>query len=245
MCAVALALLGIEGAGCIIMLLPLAWVITAIGSTLGHSLQPGRPSLEFVTRMLVVMLLAVPMFMGAERVAPPPESASPLVVMSYVDIDAPPEVVWRNVIAFPPLPEPDEWVFRAGVAYPIRAEIDGHGPGAVRRCVFSTGSFVEPIRVWDEPHELTFGVSENPPPMREWSPYDIKPPHLDGYLVSEAGQFKLIPLSGGRTRLQGTTWYRQRLWPAAYWQLWSDALIHRIHLRVLRHIKMLSETPPA
>lgn len=31
------------------------------------------------------------------------------------------------------------------------------------------------------------------------------------------------------------------MWPAEYWQLWSDAIIHRIHLRVLTHIKRLAE----
>lgn len=30
--------------------------------------------------------------------------------------------------------------------------------------------------------------------------------------------------------------------PATYWRLWSDAIVHRIHLRVLRHIKQLAET---
>jgi hypothetical protein len=31
------------------------------------------------------------------------------------------------------------------------------------------------------------------------------------------------------------------MWPAEYWQLWSDAIIHRIHLRVLKQIKRLAE----
>ncbi|HEV2033924.1 MAG TPA: hypothetical protein VGU71_06965 [Candidatus Dormibacteraeota bacterium] len=31
------------------------------------------------------------------------------------------------------------------------------------------------------------------------------------------------------------------MWPAAYWQLWSDDIIHRIHLRVLRHIQREAE----
>jgi hypothetical protein len=80
--------------------------------------------------------------------------------------------------------------------------------------------------------------------MRELSPYGaIDAPHLHGYLVSQRGQFELQPLSGGRTRLIGTTWYQHHLWPAQYWRLWSDAIIHRIHLRVLRHIKVLSEEP--
>lgn len=49
------------------------------------------------------------------------------------------------------IPPPVEWIFRAGIAYPIRAEMRGSGSGAERYCVFSTGAFVEPIQAWDEP----------------------------------------------------------------------------------------------
>jgi len=70
--------------------------------------------------------------------------------------------------------------------------IDGSGPGAVRYCEFSTGPFVEPIQVWDEPRLLRFQVTENPAPMHEWSPYaKVLPKHLHGYLVSKQGQFLL------------------------------------------------------
>ena len=62
------------------------------------------------------------------------------------------------------------------------------------------------------------------------------------FLVSSAGQFRLTALPGGRTRLEGTTLYRYHMWPAAYWQLWSDFIIGRIHLRVLNHVKSLSES---
>jgi len=27
------------------------------------------------------------------------------------------------------------------------------------------------------------------------------------------------------------------MWPATYWRAWLDFIIHRIHLRVLRHIE--------
>jgi hypothetical protein len=192
----------------------------------------------------MVMMLFLPAFLGAEKVAAP--DAPVYVVTSAVDIDAPPERVWSNVIGFGQIPPPSDWIFRTGIAYPIRAEISGRGPGATRLCVFSTGPFVEPISVWDEPRLLKFSVSSNPPPMKEWSPYrDLHPPHLENFLVSEGGQFRLIELPGGRTRLEGTTWYRHHMWPAAYWRLWSDAIIHRIHLRVLNHVKALSEQGPA
>ncbi len=78
--------------------------------------------------------------------------------------------------------------------------------------------------------------------MEEWTPYKrIHPPHLKGFLESEGGEFRLEPLSGGGTLLQGTTWYHHRMWPAFYWKWWSDFIIHRIHLRVLEHIKRRSE----
>ncbi len=159
-----------------------------------------------------------------------------------VNINAPPEQVWRHVVAFAELPPPTELLFRLGVAYPTRASIAGDGVGAIRQCTFSTGSFLEPIEVWDEPRLLQFSVTDNPPSMQEWTPYaTIHPPHLDGFLVSEKGQFLLRPLPGGGTHLEGTTWYRHHMWPASYWQMWADAIIHRIHLRVLKHIKKLAE----
>ena len=44
-------------------------------------------------------------------------------------------------------------------------------------------------------------------------------------------------------RWDGPLGYRHRIWPAAYWQLWSDYIIHAIHRRVLSHVKALSEKP--
>jgi hypothetical protein len=35
------------------------------------------------------------------------------------------------------------------------------------------------------------------------------------------------------------------MWPASYWQWWSDMIIHRIHMRVLRHIQRLAEQDAA
>jgi hypothetical protein len=163
-------------------------------------------------------------------------------VHSEVTVAASPEQVWKHVVTFSDLPEPDEWFFRAGLAYPKRARIEGTGPGAIRYCEFSTGPFVEPIEVWDEPRLLAFRVTQNPAPLNEWSPYaSVLPKHLHGYFISKKGQFRLTALPGGRTLLEGTTWYQHGLWPGEYWRWWSDAIIHRIHLRVLNHVKMLAE----
>jgi hypothetical protein len=160
-----------------------------------------------------------------------------------VIVDAPPEILRNNVVSFAELAPPTEAIFKTGIAYPIRAAITGQGPGAVRRCVFSTGAFVEPITAWEEPRRLAFSVREQPPVMHELSwRADLVPAHIsDQYLRSTRGEFLLEPLPGNRTRLVGTTWYDLQFWPSNYWHLWSDAIIHRIHMRVLLHVKGLSE----
>ena len=232
-----------EGAVCLIMAVPLAVPLASSGGVCGYFVQK-RWSREIgAPAFLAVFLVFTPGVQWVEHVTAP--SPQVFVVRSAIDIKASPETVWKEVVAFRVIPPPKEWMFRAGIAYPIRAEITGSGPGAERRCVFSTGAFVEPIQIWDEPHLLKFSVTENPPPMEEWTPYHhIEPPHLHGFLKSEGGQFLLTPLPDGGTRLEGTTWYQHGLWPAAYWRMWSDEIIHRIHMRVLTHIRDEAEKNP-
>jgi len=236
----ALLALAIEGVFCLVMAMPVALPLAAIGGTFGYLVQRRRWLQEGTPAFLSVLLIFVPGVQWMEHAAAPVPSV--YVVRSTIDIQAPPEKVWKQVVAFTEIPPPRELMFRAGIAYPIRAEILGSGDGAERHCVFSTGAFVEPIEVWDEPRRLKFSVTSNPAPMEEWTPYShIEPPHLHGFLVSNGGQFLLTALPNGGTRLEGTTWYRHSLWPAAYWKLWSDAIIHQIHLRVLRHIRDSAE----
>jgi uncharacterized membrane protein YhaH (DUF805 family) len=227
----------IEGLVCVVMAAPLALPLACLGGWIGHAIQKrSSPRLAGVAGALVLPL-ALPGLIAMEtaRVSrPDPE----MLVQSEVIIAGSPERVWSAVVQFKPLPPPKELLFRAGIAYPTRAEIRGKGAGALRRCVFSTGSFVEPITVWDEPRRLAFSVAEQPRILTELTPYrEIHAPHLDGYFTSTHGEFVLTPLPGGRTRLAGLTWYRHAIWPTPYWRLWSDAIIHTIHQRVLDGIR--------
>lgn len=236
----ALFLVAIEGIICLLMAAPFAVALAALGGALGYAIQARHWRPKQSPAMFSILILLVPATFGVERAA----ALRPPVyeVQTAIEVNAPPERVWNQVVAFAEIPPPKELLFRAGIAYPIRAEISGHGVGAVRHCIFSTGAFVEPIEVWDEPHLLKFGVIANPAPLNELTPYGhIDTPHLHGYFVSDEGQFSLIALPDGRTRLEGTTWYHNAMWPAAYWHLWSDYIIHRIHSRVLEHIRTEAE----
>ena len=233
--AVCMLLFALEGVICLVMAAPISLVVGMIGVAFGLMARSlplvasRRPEVGCAS-----FLLSLAVILGETRLGVEPTLFE---VTSRIEVNAPPERVWKSVVTFSELPEPTEMIFRAGLAYPIRAEIRGSGVGAVRHCVFSTGPFVEPITVWDEPNLLRFSVTSNPPPMKELSLAEIHPAHLEGFLESEQGQFELKRLPGGRTELIGTTWYRHGLWPETYWRVWSDYIIHTIHLRVLRHIK--------
>jgi uncharacterized membrane protein YhaH (DUF805 family) len=236
-----LLLVMLEGVVCVLMAAPFAAVLAALGGMLGAAIQAGYWMHKGTPATLMIVMLFAPVFQSVECWVKP--VAETFEVRTAIEVNAPAEKVWNQVVAFAEIPPPRELLFRAGVAYPIRAEISGHGVGAVRHCVFSTGPFVEPIEVWDEPRLLKFGVTANPAPLNELSPYgNIQPPHLHGYFVSKQGQFVLTALPGGRTRLEGATWYQHTMWPAAYWRLWSDYIIQRIHLRVLEHIRNGAES---
>lgn len=238
--AVGLLLLASEGVLCILMAAPLGLGLSALGGIAGFSFQAARWMAKGRPVMMGIVLAVMPLGMS---LSPSFEGQPPqLIVVSSIEINASPEVVWKKVVAFTQISENREWLFHTGIAYPIRATLTGEGVGAVRRCEFSTGAFVEPIEIWDEPRLLRFAVTENPAPMEELSPYHhLETPHLQGYFVSHQGQFELTRLPGNRTRITGTTWYTDRIWPSAYWQIWSDYIIHRIHLRVLRHIEAEAE----
>ncbi len=236
--ALGLLAIGTEGAVCLLMASPLAFGIGFVGGMLGHAMANGGRQ---EARSSILGFIAMPALLFAT--AAPSTALNMHVVLSSVEINAAPDLVWPRVIAFSPIEPPTDWLFKLGVAYPIRARIEGAGVGAIRYCEFSTGAFVEPITVWDTNHRLAFDVSASPAPMREFSPYaGIAPPHLKGFLNSRRGEFRLVDLGGGRTRLEGRTWYTIDMGPEAYWQLYTDRIIHGIHLRVLDHIKREAES---
>lgn len=233
-----LLILAIEGLICIAMAAPFGLFLTWVGSLIGYAIINNKPNKAPTTFILLVGIIPTISFIEKNNL---PTLTS---VVTSIEINASPQVVWENVVQFPQLNEPTELIFKAGIAYPINAKIDGTGVGAIRHCNFTTGSFIEPITVWDKPRLLKFTVAEQPKPMVELSFWNVDAPHLHDYFISKQGQFKLTELPNGKTRLEGTTWYYHNIHPSFYWQLWSTYIIHKIHNRVLTHIKTNSENRP-
>jgi hypothetical protein len=231
-----LIIFAIEGLLCIIMASPIVLFINWIGCKIGFVIINKSPNGTPIS--IVILFGVIPLMAFVEKEMSPTLTA----VVTSIEIDAPPQTVWKHVIAFPQLEKPTEFIFKTGIAYPINATIVGTGVGAVRHCNFTTGSFIEPITSWDEAKLLAFNVIEQPVPMKELSFWDVDAPHLHDFFVSKKGQFKLTKLNNGKTLLSGTTWYYHNIRPTFYWQFWSNHIVHKIHDRVLTHIKKIAES---
>ena len=116
----------VEGLICILMLLPLALPVVMLGVMVGYFLVgigPGKP--RDLGKVVVVLVALLPTMVGAEHLTKP----EPLLFTceTSVVVDAPPDRVWRHVVSFRSSTPPDDWVFRTGLAYPIRAGSRGQG----------------------------------------------------------------------------------------------------------------------
>ena len=232
--------IAIDGIICVAMAAPIAAAMALLGAFFSYAIRSTRDA-EMQSGTVLSIFLAIPLLASAEFAAPLPTPE--FKTHTSIEISAPPELVWQRIIAFPHIDEPLNPLFRAGVSYPLEARIVGTGLTADRECIFSSGAFREPILAWEEGKHFAFGVSEEPALMKELSPYgDIHVRHLDDHdFRPQRADFFLTELPGGRTRLDGWTTYQNRMWPGAYWRLWTDTIVHQIHLRVFRQVKKLAE----
>jgi len=229
-----------EGIICVAMATPLAIPLALMGGHLAYLSQKSRTLQAHPSTMLSI-LLALPLLVGAESWKPAPIPRH--IVHSSVEIAAPPQIVWQRIVAFPKVEEKPHWILRLGMAYPMEATTTGSGLSADRQTTFSTGISREPILAWEEAKHLAFRVAVEPPLMKESSPYGAIPVrHLEDHDFRPGRvDFYLTGLPGGRTKLDCWSSYENRMWPSAYWQLWTDEIVRQIQLRVFRQVKTLSE----
>ena len=149
-------------------------------------------------------------------------------------IRACPAEVWRHVVAFPPMTAaPAYWLNRVGLPSPASTTCEGDFVGAKRRCIFSNGLvFEEVVSEFDRKRLLTFDIVEQPPD-----------PEFLGHLDLHRGQFELQANGDGTTTLIGRSWYTLHIRPLWYFDWWTREITREVHLRVMEHIKHLSEEP--
>ncbi|MEM7260392.1 MAG: SRPBCC family protein [Planctomycetota bacterium] len=206
---------------CILLALPFLFGATMLGSSMGvaWAAMPTRSP---------HVVLGIPVLLAFAWNTSTFEPTS-IQIETVIEIDAPPDVVWRHVVEFPEIERDDEpWTYALGFPQPRHCWIEGEGVGAIRHCVFNVDEFTEPVRVWQPGEELTFGCSH-------------QPAGIDAILQVTQGQFLLEEVSPGRTRVIGSTWIDLSCGPTFYFGPWCEWIIGDIHEDVLQHVRRRAE----
>ncbi len=154
-------------------------------------------------------------------------------VTDTIIINAPINKVWQYVVEYAPITEKENyWLFQVGMPSPIQSTVDGHCVGAGRKCIFSNGyTFDEKMIVYKPNQELTFDITNQP-----------RDPEIMGHIDILRGQFILKDNGNGTTTVTGNSWYKLYVFPVWYFDIWAESITRNVHLRVMEHIKTLSET---
>ncbi|RYG22192.1 hypothetical protein EON82_17565 [bacterium] len=229
----ALLVFAMEGLVCLPMAAPLIVGLALLGSWLGWLAGGGKTQsgAQLALPSIGVLALAV----GGGSILPAPDSSGEVTTVWH--LFAPPERLWPHVLALPSLPEPDWWLFRLGVAYPLRSETK---PDGARTCDLSTGPMPEIVTRRDEYRRLAFRVIKTPPSMRELNPFGkVHASHLTSVYRGKEGEFLLSP-EGSGTLLIARSSYGLRMGPFWYWRLWPDSIVSHVHERVVQEIERRS-----
>jgi len=233
--SLALVILALEGAICILMAAPLAIPVTMVGGALGrgiaHAARNRRSPLASVAVLPMIFMLEAAM---------PPEV--PIATARQIEIAAPPEAVWAALTSAEDIGVPPGLTAVAGLAYPLGGSIEGDGTERMRSGRFSTGVAREKVTEWVPDRTLAFKVLSQPAAMEEMSPYRrVHAPHLVGYFETDETRFDLVPLANGRTRLTVRAQHRLRIDPVLYWEPIARLAIRDNVDRVLKDIAEKSE----
>jgi hypothetical protein len=220
----AAALVMREGVVCLVIVSPALYVFILCGLLLGRVwFRPNYSKLQLTIFPLLALLTLGESVYHSEQQA---------VITDRLLIHAPPAKVWPHVLAFPEIPDrPDYWIFRLGLPYPTQTTNGGNFVGADRQCIFSNGIVIkERVAEFVPDEKLTFEVVEQP-----------TDPEAYGHISLHRGQFILQDNHDGTTTLIGSSWYTLHVRPRWYFDLWTRNMSSAVHLRVMNHIKRLSE----
>ena len=227
-----------EGGICALMVSPIFYFCGVFGAIIMGTILRRRP-----TRMLSIALLALPLMgaAGEGHVIYPTRNET---VTSVAIIGAPPSRVWANLTEVRDI-KPSElgWTFTQdvmGVPKPVDARLQGRGVGAVRHALWGRNvHFDEQITRWDQDHYLEWRFRFTP---------DSIPRVLEGHVRVESsylkvlrGDYTLMALPGGRTRLILRTHYWMRTPLNGYCAWWGRLFVGDFHRNVLRVIRERSQ----
>ena len=227
-----------EGAICIALFAPLGLVLATLGGLLGgasgRTIRSRRARNFTMACVMVLPLITAP---WEKQVFYELQLRR---VENVIDIQAPPEVVWRNierVSAIQTRELPKSWTRTVGFPDPIEATLSHEGVGGVRNATFAGGlAFIETVDVWEPQQRLAFSIAA----QTDRIPATTLDEHVrvgGPYFDVLRGEYRLEPLANGVTRLHLSS--RQRVSTDFKWyaHLWTDAVMSDLQRRILFVIK--------
>ncbi|WP_431292218.1 hypothetical protein [Pedobacter sp. P26] len=213
-----------EGTICLIIVSPLIFAFVITGAFIGKTMF--RKNNQTLNVSIVSILLVI---FTVDSIS---DHHYRNMVSDEMIVKAAPEKIWKNVVAFEKIKQADTyWLFKAGMPSPMQTTVTAYKKGAGRKCIFSNGYvFDEKIVTFDVNKDLTFDIVGQP-----------KDPEIMGHIDIERGQFLLKDNDDGTTTLVGNSWYSLKVFPIWYYDLWAESITRNVHLRVMHHIKELSE----
>lgn len=213
-----------EGFICLLIVSPLIFGFMILGAFMGAGMFKSNNQKLNVSIITVLMFVFITDSLSTHHYEN--------MVSDTITVNAPPDKVWKNVVAFKRIKEPNKyWLFRIGMPSPVESTVTGYYEGAGRKCIFSNGYiFDEKIATYQPGVNLTFDVTHQP-----------RDPEIMNHIDILRGQFLLKDNHDGTTTLTGNSWYRLYVFPVWYYDIWAESITRNVHLRVMAHIKELSE----
>ncbi|MCD0489542.1 hypothetical protein LPB86_14970 [Pedobacter sp. MC2016-14] len=213
-----------EGVICLIIVSPLIFAFVVTGAFIGRKLFMRNNQTLNVSIFAVLLVVFV--------VDSRSEHYYQNLVADEIIINASPSEVWNHVVAFEKIKQENKyWLFQIGMPSPMQTTVEGNYKGAGRKCIFNNGYvFDEKIVTYEPAKDLTFDIVGQP-----------RDPEIMGHIDILRGQFLLKDNGNGTTTLTGNSWYRLYVFPTWYYDIWAKSITRNVHLRVMDHIKELSE----
>ena len=233
--------LAIEGWACWLMILPIFLILSSLGGlTAGYYKirKYNRSQNLNLSLILLLPFLAVPL----EKLLP--HTSSPFRADTFIDIHAPGEKIWSNVVRVRAIDAQDDkgsvtnWL---GFPRPIKAELDYAGVGGRRQAIFSKGLiFEEIVQDYQPEKRMHFSIRADP--------YAIPSATMDKHVVIGGdyfdvldGTYELEKLQEGSYRLHLYSHFTLKTTFNFYAGWWAGLIMKDIQNNILQVIRTRSQ----
>lgn len=223
-----------EGVVCLAMALPFWIAFGYIGLWPVYLYRRDRQRVDPATfRAHTLLLLPFLALLADQQLVPPRETR---IVVREIIVDAPAAAVWPHLLAIPAIaPDEGRWNISQDILRlprPTAAHLQGEGPGAVRDARWQEDiRFQEIITSWRLGEALQWRFAFPDPSIHDRTDRHIEP--HGRYLWIDTGGYRLIPLTGDRTKIRLWTRYQLATPFNAYAGWWGERILGDIEDNIL------------